>query len=407
MKKRYFFSILYFTLILFLVIINSFNAQALGVSPGRVSFTFVANKVYEGKVCYYPSVYPTVRVGVGGPFAEYVTLKGLNKDSQKTVTATDNCVEYTIRLPAKTDKYGLQRTVISAIEAPQNSGSGMFALVSIQSQIDIFVPYPYKYLDFGFNVQSVKVGENVPITISVMSKGDQNVTSAKGVITIYDNNHTQIGQVQTETEYDLKLDELRILNTTWNSTGFREGYYSAWLDLLYDGTKANATMPFKLGGLDVDITNYTKEVTKGGIKEFSVMVDSIWAETIQKVRAVVSVYNSSSTDAITSFETVSRDLAPWGNDILKGYLDTGSLKLGEYNIKIRLYFDDTTKDYDGKIKIVTEAPPKKPGIKINLFTAQNLLILMGVALAVILIILVYTLIPKKKKQAPASESKPK
>jgi hypothetical protein len=303
---------------------------------------------------------------------------------------------------------GNHRTVIYATEVAEAPGGGITAVVRIEHQIDVFVPYPGKYLEYYFTAGNVKAGERVPFEVTITSKGVETIKTAQGFITIYDRNNKNLGIVNTQIERDIKTDQQRILKAEWDSSGNKEGNYNATLKLVYDEMNANSSAPFKLGGLDVNLLNYTREVIIGGIREFFVLVDSVWADEIQNVKAIVSVYNSTSNDKpMLSFETLTRSLPPWGTDTLKGFIDVTNADLGEYDIKIEVFFATTSKVYDGKLRVITEPKIKAPAKKLNLFTTKNLLIALGLVLILFIILLIITWAPKKKKEDKKQGTKPR
>jgi len=108
---------------------------------------------------------------------------------------------------------------------------------------------------------------------------------------------------------------------------------------------------------------------------------------------------------LTSFETLTRTLAAWKTETIKGYLDTTPLNLGDYDLKIVLLFANLSKEYDGNLSIIEEPPepePEKPGFFSRLFssipTLKVINIILIALLIIMFIILLYILIPKKKEK---------
>jgi hypothetical protein len=396
-----------FSLFSFLLL-GSETVLGLGVSPGRVTMTFSPNYVYEGQACYVAAGITRLRISQGGYLNDYLTLENVDENNELITTET-NCVKYRLKLPPKIDEPGPHRTFIWAVEVAESSGGGIVALVRIEHQIDVFVPYPGKYLEYYFSAGNVKAGEAAPFDVTVISKGVETVKAAQGFITIYDQNNKSLGVVNTQIERDIATDQQRTLQAKWNSSGNREGRYNATLKLVYDDITGNASAKFKLGALDIILINYTREVIIGGIREFYVLVDSIWADEIQNVRAIVSVFNysNSAEKPLASFETLTRNIPPWGTENLKGYVDATNLSLGEYDLKMNLFFATTNKTYDGKLRVIAEPKIKAPAKKLNLFTTKNLLIALGVVLIVFIILLIITLVPKKKKEDKEQGTKPR
>jgi hypothetical protein len=386
------------------IILNSLLVQSLGITPSRVTLKFVPNYVYEGQVCYTLGGLVHLNITVEGEFKDNLEL--LNVEDGNFYPLDQGCLKYKLKMPASIVRPGIHRTKILSAEVPEAESGFMVAVVRMEAQIDMVVPYPGKYLEItDFSAQNADAGKPVLFTLSFINKGIEAVDQARATILIYDRNNTQISTVNAGVAKKIEPDETRQLSASWDSGAYKAGNYHAYVELSYDdGAKNNATTNFKLGGLNADITNYTKEIIIGGIKEFYATVDSIWSETIHNVRVVVNVYNySNSSEPITSFETLTRDISPWGTESLKGYLDTSNLKLGEYDLKMKLSFEDINKEYDGKLKIIKE-PEIKPKSKTfgqilkGIFTIKVMLIMLALLLLITIAILIYVVVPKKRKE---------
>ena len=405
MKMIIFRKIIGFALcLLSVIILNSLLVQSLSISPSRVTLKFVPNYVYEGQLCYGGTGFAHLKITAEEGFNDSVTF--LNAPDGDFYPGEQGCLKYKITMPSSIDKPGLHRTKIFGVEVPDEASGFMIAVMRLEFQLDIIVPYPGKYLEISeFSAQNVDAGNPVPFTLSFVNKGNETVEEATASISIFDRANKQIGILNAGTAKKIEPDQARQLRASWDSGDYKEGNYHAYVELRYDdGALNNKTTTFKLGGLDVNLINYTKEVLIGGIKEFYAIVDSIWSETVKNVRIVVNVYNySNSSESITSFETLTRDIPPWGTESLKGYLDTSNLKLGEYDLKMSLSFEDMNKEYEGKLKIIKE-PEIKPKSKTfgqilrGIFTTKVMLIMLALLLLITLTILVYVLVPKKKKR---------
>ncbi len=382
-------------LIFFFFIINALVVSALGVSPGRVVLKFEPNQVYEKDLCFRPEGNPHLEIDKVGELAQYITLE----EEEIFIEGEWGCIKYTLEMPASFDKPGKHTANIRGAEIPPG-GVGMFvARVRINHQIWVLVPYPGKYLEIDyFRATNVEAGEEVAFEAGVTSKGNQTINNAKGLILIYDKDKKLVGSVETNIITGLGNEEKGTLYASWDSGNNVHGNYEAALIVAYNGEKSNATTNFKLGGLDVELLNYTREVFIGGIRPFYLLVESIWSEDIPNLKAIVSVLDNNSNE-ITSFETLTKNLPAWGGVTLDGYLDTQPLSLGTYDTKMTLFFEDLTKEYDGLINI-TEEPEEEPETKekSRILTIKTVMIILIILIVIMLVVLVYILIPKKKKR---------
>jgi hypothetical protein len=401
-QRKFLFFFIFITSLV-LVILGSSFVLGLGVSPSRVTMRYVpnANYVYEGQACYATNAYGHLELSQGGEFQE--NLKFTNAEDNQFYPIEQGCLTYTYRMPNIIERPGTHRTVIYATEVPDESSGMINAVVRIEQQIDIFVPYPGKYLEvIEFLAKNNDAGADIPFKASVINRGNETVEQAQGTISVYDYQMNLIDTIKTNNAKKIVPDETRDLTATWDSGDYKQGNYHALIKITYDdGLEVNSTTDFKLGGLDVNLMDYSKEIIIGGIRPFEAVADSIWSETVRNVRAYVEVLNSSGI-VLASFETLTRDIPAWGTATLRGYLDTTSLKLGVYDLKINLSFENLSKTYYKNLSIIKEPEPEKPKKDLwktlgAIFTAKVMLIIFGVLLLITMTILVYVLLPRKKK----------
>jgi hypothetical protein len=292
-------------------------------------------------------------------------------------------------------------------EGDQGSGS-VNVLVAMNFAIYIWVPYPGKYLEYwSFAANNVPAGDDVDFTGVFISRGNETIKAVTANILIYDRNNKLLATIPTNTVNNAELNEEVVLKAKWKSGNHEKGNYHADILVTYDGLKINASTKFKLGGLDVELINYTPEVVIGGIKLWQAAVESIWSESIPNMHAQVSVLNSSSGLEITSFPTLTYNLAPWGTVLMDGYVDTTKLKVQDYKLKITLFFENLTKEYNGTLKVITPPKEKGPGIFSTIgsfFTMKTIMILLIILLVIAVAFLIFILLPKKRKKEKKQKS---
>jgi len=396
-----------FILFFFFVVICPALVLGLGASPAKVSLKYTPNAVYEGGVCYSTGGIDFLQISVQGDFADNFVFLNLNEN--KEVDGSKSCLHYKFNMPSNVSIPGIHKMVILAREKPPETESMLQAVVQIGSVLDLVVPYPGKYLEItGFSATNVDAGDTVSFSIQFINKGNETVSKAFANVLIYDKDWNYVDRLKTREQDGITPDDMRSLFLDWNSGEFKQGNYNAVLQLDYDdGMKNNATTKFKLGGLDINMIDYTKEVIIGNIRPFYVVVDSIWSEKITGVKADVSMYNySKSPEPILGFETLSRDISPWGTEILKGYIDVTNISLGTYDLKIILQFENLQKEYNKNISIIKEPVVKDKNAKKGFFLfsifsgslgAKIILILLLILLIVMIIIIVSLFIPRKKQ----------
>ena len=381
-------------------------ASSVSVSPGMIIIPFEPNGVYEGTAVF----------STGGRTNHLGISAGSTRNDFEIIVDKDELycdrepcrVNYKVIMPDSFDRPGRHKGRITAREIfDEGQGSGINVVVHMSLVIYVEVPYPGKYLAFStFKAGNVEAGETVPFEAVFVSKGYETINSVKGRINVYDRNDNLIGIRDTNKVTNVKTNENVVLEALWDSGIYERGRYYAVLHVDYDGLKINHTTKFKLGGLDVELINYTKEIVIGGIKPFNLQVESMWSEHISNLRASVSVLDEEAKE-LTSFETLTKNLGAWNIVVLQGYMDTQALELGDYNLNIMLYFANLTKPYDGVISIVEEPSEAAEGrgwIK-GIFTIKTALIVLVALLIALLVFLVYLLIPKSKKYKKGGDKK--
>ena len=389
-------------LTLIMVSLIMLSVSGLRISPPRVVLIFEPNMVYEGGVCFVPEGNPHIELDVVGDLVEYITLE----KTEMIITGESGCVGYTLRLPESLDRPGMHQALIRGAEVPPEAARDFIvARVRMNHQLRVLVPYPGKYLEINsFQATNAEAGETIFFEAHVTSKGEETINFAKGTIMVFDRDKKQIGSVTTNTLSNLKNEDKGILRAQWNSGNYEKGNYEALLVIDYDGLKTNASARFKLGGLDVELINYTREVYLGGIKPFYVIIESIWSEEIPVAYANINVIGNESK-SLTSFDTLTKSIPAWGDVLLQGYVDTDALGLGSYNATITLFFSGLNKTYDAQFSVVETPPPEKEqgkGFLARIMSGpvilQITLVVLLLLLLIVIIWLITLIVPKKKKQ---------
>src|SRR3989338_4643970 len=141
-------------LILALIIINSFNVWAIGITPGKKAIDYVPGTEAKGEfsVVNTENTDMDVVILVQGEFNQSVSLSDVSfklgaKEQAKSVS-------YTLRMPSLLSP-GNHRTEIVAVQLPKKLPNGdafVGSSVAVATQIDVFVPYPGKYAEADLSV---------------------------------------------------------------------------------------------------------------------------------------------------------------------------------------------------------------------------------------------------------------
>jgi len=158
---------LMYCLIFLFILLPLISAGSIGISPSKVQLFFEPNleKTFTFKAFSSdPNQY--ISIELRGDLTEYVTIS-------KTRFLKGGQFDVHVELPASIDIPGNHRILIAAVpainESLQKSVLGGKAVV--QTPIDIFVPYPGKYVEAEFEIDDVSEGENALYKLNLHSLG--------------------------------------------------------------------------------------------------------------------------------------------------------------------------------------------------------------------------------------------
>jgi hypothetical protein len=296
-------------------------------------------------------------------------------------------------LPPDIDQQGVVQTYITVTEIPPEDSGMLGVRMSMKHQIYVNVPYSGKYMEISMEAPNVDKGQTSEISIQTLNRGDEKIISATGKIIITDKTGKTIAQLQTDTANLILPGEKRALTAKFESSNTEPGIYDANATVDYDGNQRSTNAQFKVGNMELLMRDSTHDIIKGGIREFSVIAESIWSDEIKNARALVNI---SATNA-TTFITTSENIPPWGIVELKGYVNTQDIPLGTWDARITLLFDGgTEKNYETNVSIIKQPETQKPSETTLLPTWMFVLFAsIGALLAAVVILLV--IVMRKRK----------
>jgi len=314
---------------LFLVIILTNVSNALGVSPAKIELNFEPGfeESFLYKV-YAISSDQKTKLYAEGDFSEYVEL-----DKDELIGEGTFIVK--LKLPSYIEKPGKHRIWIVVREEvgdEEVAGSVIATSITIRAAIDVYVPYPGRYIELALNSNDVNAGEPVEFELDVMSKGSEDVdispkieimSSEKTIETLYFKDRT----IKSQEEIKLKK--------TLDTATYNPGKYTAIAIVDY-GKIAKAESEFRIGELIINLVNYTKEIVLGGIRGFDIGIESGWNNKIESVHAEVSFLKDSQT--LVSFKTSPTELTPWETKTITGFFDASNFSKGTYDTNITFFY---------------------------------------------------------------------
>ncbi len=348
-KKEGFFLRIFFMFVILIVLVDM--SSALGIRPGKIEFNFQPG--LEQTITYH--VFGTepeteLELYVEGDLAEYVKL-----DKETLLGGGGFTAE--LKLPTSIEKPGKHRILIGAKEKFDEEAleTTIGTSIDIRGVIDVHIPYPGKYLEITLSSHDVNIGEPVQFGLNIISKGTEDVdmrpkieitSEEKTIETLY------------FTDRVLKSQEEIKLKKVLNTTNYNPGNYNATAIVDY-GKLAIAETKFRIGELVINIVNYTRQITIGGLQKFNIEIESSWNDNIDGAYAEVFILNGSNN--LLSFKTSSTGLTPWEKKNITGFFDTTNFEKGFYdaNITINYYGKNVGKVSSKLVKIEFVKSPRK------------------------------------------------
>lgn len=364
--------------VLFCIVFYSFSVSAaIGLSPAirNVDFTpgLSFSVVYTVQEDYSDM---EIEIYAKGDLAEYVSF-------DKTKLVGGGTFKASIALPEKIDIPGKHRIIIGTREKVSEE-SLIGTSLTVEAVINVYVPYPGKYLEVSLNTAGdVNLGEDIKFISSINNLGKEDVLADIN-IDIYSASGEKIETLSIG-EKPIKSQERKIYNTILKTTSYKPGPYKAELIVSY-GNIARAETGFRIGSLFVNITNYTERLITGKINKFVVGIESQWNSKLDNIYAEINISGLN-----LSFKSVSAELNPWERKDLEGYVDVGDV-LGVYPGIISLYYADIVSKKDIQVEIVKEES------KLVLYASLAVVVL-------VIFVLIYFFFKRSKRQQKKNRGK--
>ena len=310
----------------------------LGITPAKREFDFVPN--FETSITFtvISDAGRPIELYVEGDLAKYVEL---DKDELKN----RGSFVASVSLPAELSVPGKNRVLIGAKEIV-GEDSFLGTSLEMRAPIYIFVPYPGKYVEANLNIPNVNQGDQIPVEVYVINRGKNDLDVVDVDVSFYDYNGDFVKNVEFS-EVSLDTYDERYFRKFIDSSEFGPGEYEVRAEIFYDGEKLNLNESIRVGHLFVGVNDFTKKLSKGGIRELNVEIESEWNGLLENVFADVLIKNE---DMNLSFRTPSVDLEAFGGANLTGYIETSELE-GDYDVEIDLIYSDKVTSVSGTLKV--------------------------------------------------------
>lgn len=359
------------SLILSMLLFSNFASASLGIMPARREVNFEPNLNYSVTFTTWSDnpekiIQMYAEDSGGGDLARYVSFDKQELQGGGQFIATLN-------LPSSISPPGRNRVYIVVAEKAPTGISGVGTAIKLKASIFVLVPYPGKYIESGFTVPDANIGEQIPVEIKVTSRGTDSISVAP-TVDFYDSSGKKV-ETMYFTPVLLKTNDAADFGKYLNSSNLKPDNYLAVATIDYGAAeKTLLNKTFRVGNLNVAVTNFTQNATAGEINKFIIKIKSNWNGKINDVYANVNISNA---EGSYTFGTSPENLAPWEEKDIFGYLDAKEIKAGDYNAEIRLNYEGQTTYASGKLLLLNKKVDK------------ILIILVGIVSLLVAIIIFY------------------
>jgi hypothetical protein len=312
---------------------------ALGVSPGRTTLDFSPN--LEKEISFSVTNTENKDMGIAftveGDLADFVTLS--SKVERFSADEGSKEFSYIVNLPRGLSP-GLHEADIITTEVPAEGVSAdttIRASVSVVTQLRVYVPYPGKYVDVNFDVVNEEESGLIKFYLPLISRGDEEITSVKGVIGIYKESEL-VDSLETN-ELSLSAGEKKEILAVWNPD-IAPGKYRAVAKIDYDGEKKEIEKEFNVGKENLEVLGVSVNDFKlGDVARIKIIVQNKLSDTIEKATANMEIKDSGAKE-IAKLKSEDYEIPPLRNSEMVLYWDTENLEAGEYGSELKIDFDD-------------------------------------------------------------------
>ncbi|MBI2136835.1 hypothetical protein HYU06_07220 [Candidatus Woesearchaeota archaeon] len=374
---------IFIAIFIFLFILSS-NVLALGISPAitEVSFSPGLSENVELSIAGEAKPFDINVISIG-ELAEFVHLTA----TQLTVPPQGLAISYNFTLPMQLTPGRHKASIVVEQKTPvQESGAGkpMFgATPAVGHVLAVDVPYEAKYAMITVEATNANIGEIVNLKVIINNLGNEDISLAKSVIGIFDNENKKIISIETDSK-GVPKGEKAELYAYWTPKNISPGVYTAKAGVDYDGKSTEAESTFRIGDLSISIIDLSpKEFEIDSITKVKIDIESFWSSKIPSAYAIVTI-SKDSKDYFTT-KTPSVDLGPLVKTQLEAYLDTHGLTEGEYDANIKLRYSDKQTDKKVKIRVTKIKKIEGPGTSI-------VTIVVAIAVIVLIILAIYIFI---------------
>lgn len=363
------------------------SIMALGVVPGKLIIPYAPLR--EEEIIF--DVWGPTSVEAETDCPDIITIN-------ETIEATDENrakIVAQIKLPEKMTP-GKNTCGVIITKKQANGTQTLGTAVKIIAVIEIDVPYPGRYAIMSLNAPNAMPNEDLGIYTTITNLGTEELDVQADII-IKDYKNNTINTRKTN-RGRLGSKESGNFGVTFNAGTLESGKYIA--KAIYDyGTEIiSAEKPFVIGQLQLELNDYTKEISSNSISPFQVKATSLWGNPLENVYAEIKIFGKDG-NVTSSAKMPSITIGPYGTETIDGFIDARRIAPGNYSTEIILHADKN--EFMNKV-IIMATEPKKEEISLSIFASPYAFLI--IILAIIITDIIYMYMLRKKAYGKIGES---
>jgi len=373
-------SFLFFILFLIiLVIAQPVSGVGIGQYGSQKVILFEPNLEKTYSFYLYDGEY--ISASLEGDLAQYATIKDPNPNGGP------RNIEVLLKLPDYLEP-GTHGMYLIASQGSHDTSGSVGGVAVVKVSLGAYALYPGKKLEAtGITATDMNVNEKNALMIYVTNEGEETITNANGIITIYDQNNNTIAILKTDSK-SIAPFENQILTATLDAAIYNlsRGTYRAVATASYEEGDVNKTMEtnFAVGELNVYILDTTQDIIVNATNKYYITLESDWSGDITDVYAKITMPDGKIVKS-PNIDLIKPGPGRKAAGQIEAYVETTGLKTGSYDVDVTLYYKGLINTKKVKLNIIDGVAPKIEKPK----TITPMVIFVGLGIIIVIFVVIY------------------
>ena len=343
----------------FVLLISILLAPAVlgfGISPAVTNINFEPGREVTIRLDIYNSKDKdmTLILNPSGALRDHIVLQ----ENKVTFTSDEKkkTIEIRVVLPQEFDRPGLVVGEIKVEEIDTDIDADVLNIrpkIAIAHQILVYVPYPGRYAEAVLKTNNVQRGELLPIYITIMNLGQEDLDGVYAQIRISDNSQQEYQTLKTESKHisSKKAGELIVFV---NTDDYIPGDYVIDAKVYYDQKEIGLTGSFTIDDFLIQLISIgVNNFNLGQIAKFEMLIRNIGNRIVKDASARL-LFTKEDGTIIANTKSFDIDLNPQDVKETVAYWDTRDITVGDYGGTLTLSYEDKSIQRDIQTTIEDE-----------------------------------------------------